>query len=461
MEYINCIFNKTCFIFIIVYIIHRIYYNNILKIDDFLDILPKINLTENKNPTLKEIFKSRQLFINNKSITKEYIQFIRPINITEEKEHKMEKSKRLKFNHIKNKLQNRNDKLSFETYSKICIEEKLINANENFQIQDPYISIILPSYNKQNTIMKSIRSIQNQSLKNIEIIIVDDCSTDNINTYYNYLLKTEPRIRIFYHSENMGVWRSRIDGYLYSNGKYVIHFDTGDLYEDNYVLEDAYNTIEKYKLDSIKMLFRIIKNFSFIEKYKLPIKFDRNKSKIIYKPNIEKYNRKIFGNYTNIWNRLTRSSIYAKGLKLLNSYILNIYKNLWEDIWWNKITDLVSYDFLTIDRYSYLYFKDGTGEGSFKNKKFNKDLIIQEFIHFLYFNLNLLPKRNNKKIIINKINQYYISTEINLNDFKTKFFILNDLLKVLIKDRFISIKDKFFLSKLLKESIKREKYLSC
>ena len=287
--------------------------------------------------------------------------------------------------------------------------------------------------------MKSIRSIQNQSLKNIEIIIVDDCSTDNINIYYNYLLKTDPRIRIFYHLENMGVWRSRIDGYLYSNGKYVIHFDTGDLYEDNYVLEDAYNTIEKYKLDSIKMLFKIINNFTYIEKYKLPIKFNRNNSKIIYKPNIEKYNKKIFGNYTNIWNRLTRSSIYLKGLKLLNSYTLNIYKNLWEDIWWNKITDLVSYNFLTIDRYSYLYFKDGTGEGNFKKKGINKDKIIQEFIYFLYFTLNLLPKRNNKKIIINKINQYYTSSEINLNDFKTKFFILNDLLKALIKDRFVSI----------------------
>ena len=52
--------------------------------------------------------------------------------------------------------------------------------------------------------MKSIRSIQNQSFKNIEIFIVDYCSTDNSKNYYNYLLKIEPRVCIFYHLKNTG-----------------------------------------------------------------------------------------------------------------------------------------------------------------------------------------------------------------------------------------------------------------
>ena len=46
---------------------------------------------------------------------------------------------------------------------------------------------------------------------------------------------------------------------IYSRGKYIILFDTGDFYEDNYVLSDAYNVIEKYKLDSCKFLFRSIR----------------------------------------------------------------------------------------------------------------------------------------------------------------------------------------------------------
>ena len=67
-------------------------------------------------------------------------------------------------------------------------------------------------------------------------------------------LKTDPRVRIFTHLKNMGVWRTRIDGYLYSNGKYVIHFDTGDLYADEYVLEDAFKLSEKYNAKYIAIL---------------------------------------------------------------------------------------------------------------------------------------------------------------------------------------------------------------
>ena len=59
----------------------------------------------------------------------------------------------------------------------------------------------------------------------------------------------------------MGVWRTRLDGFLYSRGKYIIHFDAGDLYADPYVLEDAYGLIEKYKLDSVKIMFTLIVQF--------------------------------------------------------------------------------------------------------------------------------------------------------------------------------------------------------
>ena len=51
--------------------------------------------------------------------------------------------------------------------------------------------------------MKSIRSIQNQSFKNIEIIIVYDFSTDDSKNVFEYLLETDPRIRIFSNLKNM------------------------------------------------------------------------------------------------------------------------------------------------------------------------------------------------------------------------------------------------------------------
>ena len=455
----NVLITKIIFNIIIFYITFKIYHSNIFKVKDFLDIIPKTSLESSGEPNLTEIFQSRELFINKNNLTKEYIRFIRPLNQTEEKEREeLINKKKYRLVNTNNLFKKRKNSMNYINYAKLCLEEKLMEPNIFKSDNSPLISVILPSFNKEKVLMKSVRSIQNQSLKNIEIIIVDDCSSDDSNRIYKHLLETDSRIRVFHHLENLGVWRARLDGFLYSRGKYVIHFDTGDLYEDNYVLEDAYNIVEKYNLDSLKMVFRIITNYSNLENYKLPFIFEKNYTKMIYKPFVEKYDRRIFGNYTNVWNRLTKNSIFTKGLYLLSSYILNLYKNLWEDIWWNKIVNKVSYNYLIVERYAYLYFKDGTGEGTLKiNTDNQKDKAIHEFIYFLYFNWFLLPKRSNKKIIIDRLYQHNETLERNLKDFKTQHYILDHFLQSLINDRFVSIKDKIFMKKLLKESKNRQK----
>ena len=369
-------------IFFSILIIHTDNYDY----DKLYQILPRTNLNKNNSyKNLTDIFESRLLYIDNTNLTKEYIHFIRPLKGKKIRRYKSRKSKKVFYNFKKRK-----DKLKYKEFIKMCDSERLIYSNINKSYKNPIISVILPSFNKEKVLMKSVRSIQNQSLKNIEIIIVDDCSSDNSIKYYKYLLKTDLRIRVFIHLKNMGVWRSRIDGFLYSKGKYILHFDTGDLFEDNYVLKDLLDIIEKFNLDSVKMQFRILYNFSEPRKYRIPIHFKGNQSKIVYSSKISKYDNKIYGEYTNIWNRLTKNEIFTKGLYLLSSYILNIYKNLWEDMWWNKMANKVSDNFLIIKRYGYLYLKNGKGESKIKNKtEIERDKTIKELIHFLYFNYRL------------------------------------------------------------------------
>ena len=414
------------------------------------EILPNISIKENKSLSLIDIFNSRQLFINDLNLTNEYIRYIRPIS---QKDQKIKKRKIYNKALIKN-FREREKKTKY--FAKLSVREKLIQTTYKSEINsnnNPLISVILPSYNKEKVVMKSIRSIQNQSLKNIEIIIVDDCSTDNTKKYYNYLLKTDQRSRIFYHEKNMGVWRSRIDGLLYSRGKYVIHFDTGDLYADQFVLEDAFNLAEKYNLDSVRMLFKEINNYNNIEKQKIPnFPINEEYNKIVYnKQNIINYNKKIFMDWGTLWTRLTKANIFIKGLYLLNSYLLNIYKNFWEDIWWNRIVDEVSDNLLIYHRYAYLYYFDGKGEGTIKEKTIlGKDKMIQEYIYFLYFDLEFLPEKDNKKSIINKLKQYNDKNQkINIKCLISKFYILNNLIFLLLKDKYIRNRDKIFLKKLL------------
>jgi glycosyltransferase involved in cell wall biosynthesis len=72
--------------------------------------------------------------------------------------------------------------------------------------------------------------VQKQSLYNIEIIIVKDNNTD-LEDYSNVIEKDE-RIRIFTQNESYGLWRKRMDGFLYSKGKYILHMDAGHILSD-------------------------------------------------------------------------------------------------------------------------------------------------------------------------------------------------------------------------------------
>ena len=217
----------------------------------YQNMLPHLNYENNNIPSsIEDIFKARQLYISDVKITSDYIRYVRPINKIEEQKYKYHYSKNESIN-IQKLFEKKEDKYEFIEFCKLALEEKLINDNENFFYSKPIISIVIPSYNKQDILMKSVRSIQNQNFKNIEIIIVNDCSTDNSSKIFNYLLEKDSRIRIFHHIKNLGLFRSRLDGILYSRGKYIIAFDAGDLYEDNYVLLDSYNIMKKYNFIEI------------------------------------------------------------------------------------------------------------------------------------------------------------------------------------------------------------------
>ena len=146
-------------------------YSNMSK---FHDIFPKTNLNKTDDITnLTDIFNSRELFINDKDLTNEYIKFIRPINEEEEKNYTIKLYENVEPKDFIN-VTRPSKQYSFEEYYQLCKDEKLISDEKFEASNEPLFSVIVITYNKENNIMKSIRSIQNQSFKNIEIIIVDD-----------------------------------------------------------------------------------------------------------------------------------------------------------------------------------------------------------------------------------------------------------------------------------------------
>ena len=93
----------------------------------------------------------------------------------------------------------------------------------------PLISIIIPVYNAEKFIEDTINTVINQTYDNYEIILIDDCSTDNsVNIINKYL---NDNIRLYKNKENIGVGLTRNVGIKHSKGDYIAFLDADDLWD--------------------------------------------------------------------------------------------------------------------------------------------------------------------------------------------------------------------------------------
>lgn len=108
------------------------------------------------------------------------------------------------------------------------ILEKKINDTS------PTISIIIPMYNTESYIKKCLNSIVGQTYQNLEIIVVDDGSTDNGKQIVKDLMQKDDRISLI-ESTNEGVANARNKGILVAKGKFVLFIDSDDYVDSEYV----------------------------------------------------------------------------------------------------------------------------------------------------------------------------------------------------------------------------------
>lgn len=97
------------------------------------------------------------------------------------------------------------------------------------------ISIIITAYNVGKYIEQAVNSCLAQTYKNIEIVLVEDCSTDNTYDLLVELAHKDNRIKIIQHKENKGAGWSRRDGIEASSGDYFITIDGDDWIDENFI----------------------------------------------------------------------------------------------------------------------------------------------------------------------------------------------------------------------------------
>lgn len=99
------------------------------------------------------------------------------------------------------------------------------------------VSVVITAYNVEKYIKKAINSVLNQTYKDIEIIVVEDCSTDNTLKIIKDLQKTDTTfpINLVQHKENVGAGLSRRDGIKASTGDFIMLLDADDWLNEDYI----------------------------------------------------------------------------------------------------------------------------------------------------------------------------------------------------------------------------------
>lgn len=115
----------------------------------------------------------------------------------------------------------------------------------------PLVSIIVPMYNDEEYISELLESVLAQTLENFELIIVDDCSTDNCcGVVESYATKFGGRLKLIKSMNNKGAGAQRNKGLGKSCGKYVFFMDSDDILTKT-ALEEMYNVAEEFQADVI------------------------------------------------------------------------------------------------------------------------------------------------------------------------------------------------------------------
>ena len=177
-------------------------------------------------------------------------------------------------------------------------------------VNTPKVSIIIPVYNPGNLLLECLDSVINQSLTEIEIICVDDGSTDGSLDVLNDYSKKDKRFKIF-HQKNKGAGTARNKGIKESTGEFIIFLDSDDWIERD-MCEKLYNHAKKLNadlviFDALWHTVNGIEPFNYFSKDE----FNEDFNRFTFDYKFIK-NRLMVASYGVIWSRIYKSSYIKK-----------------------------------------------------------------------------------------------------------------------------------------------------
>lgn len=278
------------------------------------------------------------------------------------------------------------------------------------RINNLLISIIVPVYNAESYLDKCINSLIHQTYKNIEIIMINDGSTDSSLEILEKYQKIDNRIIVF-SKENGGGILARKYGVKHSKGQYCLIIDSDDWIE--------YTTVEKlvYYVNKYKNI-DVIKFRTFVEPNKRisDSLINNNKEQLIdnasseYVFNMLMYTSK----FNNIWNSLVKRSVLD-----FDSFVYDHIVHKAEDLLINLQIYLNAKTYLIVDDVLYHYYTNSSGI----TNNFNVSKVVSNIEDLFYI------KKTKEKIATNLKKQY--DEELLNNNYL--LFIVEQLYYLLLK----------------------------
>lgn len=324
----------------------------------------------------------------------------------------------------------------------------------------PKVSIITPMYNCQNTIKNTIRSIQNQNLIKIEIILINDFSKDNTLKITKNLKVEDSRIKIINNKKNMGILYTRCIGALSSKGKYIFPLDNDDMFLSEDILNVAYKEAKFNEIDIVT--FKGIKVFNINDFFNnINLKEFRN-----YK-NIRVYHQPELGDFSIgkyvIWGKCIKTKLYKKAIQSLGKKRYSQYITFLEDGIIHYILCQKAKSSKQILKYGILkIYRSQSVSHSLKDIKKNKFIIKYIEIAFEFSRNAPIAKEEIANYIIKFLLKKKKSLLINLKD-KKIFKCFYSLIKRILNSKYISqqkktiIKHNIIIKKLKISNFYKEK----
>ena len=331
-----------------------------------------------------------------------------------------------------------------------CLNNKNL-SNEYKHNINPIISVIIPIYNSERTIIASICSIQNQNFTNIEIILIDDLSNDNSLSIISNFEEKDKRIKIIKNKKNMGTLYSRSIGVLISIGKYVFGLDNDDLFFSQNIFDNILKATQRYFYDIVGFrAFRIGNYDDKLEKiidlyeYKYyPINIS------VHQPELSAWMITKKGKFephdVTIWAKCIKTTIYKEATIKLGIKKYSKFVSWAEDAIVNFIIFTIATSFTFVHIYGIIHLHNiSTASFSMPTEiRLYGDLYFTDIIYDF-------SKNNYKNYAIMKL--YKIKKDFKIKKFEnnTNLIFLKNIINKLIKSKHILEEKKNKIKRIFK-----------